>query len=124
MKKILITLFCFFTFAFSLQSQGLTDTLGNTKRSLTDIYNEIFGTNITAMKDICESYTIAIAPVDDTSKILISNESDLSPFWIQDSEDKYIGKFRATDEPDLWFRAYYTVGSTFQYTIKFIDIIR
>lgn len=122
MKKIILALFILISVVSFSKAQGLTDTLGNTKRSITDIYNEIYGTSISSMSTICQSYTVAISTVDDTSKIRMSIEDDFGSSWIQTGKDKYIGKFIATNVPDMWLKAYYTVASTFQYTFKFIEI--
>lgn len=113
-----------FIISHQSEAQGLTDTLGNTKRTLTDIYNEIYGTSITAMSDVCQYYTVTINPASDTQKVLVSREADLSPSWQKDGNNKYVGKFRASDYPDLWLRSWYTVASTFTYTVEFIEIIR
>lgn len=127
MKKILIFLILFLgliAVSKNSQSQGLTDTLGNTKRSLTDIYNEIYGTSITAMSDICQYYTVTVNPFVDTQKILVARVTGLTSPWVKDGNNKFIGRFKASSQADLWFRSWYTVASTFTYTVEFIEIIR
>lgn len=103
MKKLIIA-FCFIIISAVSYGQSYTFTSDGDTIKATEIYNLINGTSFTSMKDICQSYAMAIK-VNGSDSCLVAYDAALDNYFYTESSPpwNWLGKFRGIEQTNIWF---------------------
>ena len=126
MKKLFLISILFIVLLIPVkrsEAQGRTDTIGAAAQQLTTIYNNMHGTSITDMSNVCQYYTITVQSTLDTL-IKVGFDAAFVGKMKTHSGENYIGTFKASNQTDMWYKKWNAETTTGEWTIKIINIVR